>query len=168
MHSTSLLSAHALAWNHIHPGCYDVTTGIGIRTRYRYRWRSKVSVSVVSVNSGIGLSLIFIILMSSLWGINIAPFSLLQYLCKIVPYSDNFGIQMHTRISHHLPVWYSLWNWKTEDQLISLFSRVQFIFYASQCIYIQHVQCDNNGVLWRPFWPDNPALCGSRPLVTPY
>jgi len=58
MHSTSLLSAHALTWNHIRPGCYDVTTGIGIGTQYRHRWRSKVSVSVVSVNSGIGLSLL--------------------------------------------------------------------------------------------------------------
>ena len=57
MHSTSLLSAHALVWNHIRPGCYDVTTSVGIGTRYRCRWRSKVSVSVVSVNSGIGLSL---------------------------------------------------------------------------------------------------------------
>ena len=55
MHSTSLLSAQALASNHICPGCYDVTNGIG--TRYRCRWRSKVLVSVVSVNSGIGLSL---------------------------------------------------------------------------------------------------------------
>jgi len=60
MHSTSLLSAHALARNHIRPGCCDVTTGIGIGTRYRCRWRSKVSVSVVSVNSGIGLSLLAI------------------------------------------------------------------------------------------------------------
>jgi len=46
MHSTSLLSAHALTWYHIRPGYYDVTTGIGIGTRYRCRWRSKVSVSV--------------------------------------------------------------------------------------------------------------------------